>query len=198
VSAVLAAVGMVLLAGLADTPAPILVLLHGLVLVAAFDVVRPQLVGSTTQPRAWTDLATALAAQMLTSWPCLPILVVGLFETMSESDALAWALFSVATGMWAVLTARLLRWWRKGIGPVWSRPMRGGFAWSLVTLVFGLAAQPAESLTSRPYSDLIGARYEVIADDLHAYGIQSFPEKQLQYVTLIPGVGIGGNEVAFD
>ena len=58
---------------------------------------------------------------------------------------------------------------------------------------------PPENLTStKPYADLIGARYEVIADDVHAYGIyESASDKTLARVTLMAGAGIGGPEIAF-
>jgi hypothetical protein len=56
-----------------------------------------------------------------------------------------------------------------------------------------------QQLTSKPYSDLIGAKYEVAADDLYAYGIyESGTNKtQIGWVDLIPGAGISGPEVAF-
>jgi hypothetical protein len=51
---------------------------------------------------------------------------------------------------------------------------------------------------TKPYADLIGTTYRVVADDLQAYGIyESLNNRIVTYVTLIPGVGIGGPEVAF-
>jgi hypothetical protein len=58
---------------------------------------------------------------------------------------------------------------------------------------------PHEEISStRPYADLIGAEYQVIAEDLYAYGIQeSRPNKTIGWITLIPGVGIAGRDIAF-
>jgi len=40
--------------------------------------------------------------------------------------------------------------------------------------------------------------YEVIVDDLYGYGIYASRDtKAIGWITLIPGVGIGGSEVAF-
>jgi hypothetical protein len=57
----------------------------------------------------------------------------------------------------------------------------------------------SDSVTStKPYSDLIGAEYRVVADDVYAYGVyRDYPSKTLTWVTLIPGVGIAGREIAF-
>jgi hypothetical protein len=57
-----------------------------------------------------------------------------------------------------------------------------------------------EELTSKnPYADLIGSEYRVIVEDLYAYGIYQSPEDKstIGRITLIPGVGIGGRDVAF-
>jgi hypothetical protein len=56
-----------------------------------------------------------------------------------------------------------------------------------------------EELTrTSPYSDLIGAEYEVATDDLYAYGIyESLPGKTANWVALVPAPGIDGPEVAF-
>jgi hypothetical protein len=75
-------------------------------------------------------------------------------------------------------------------------------AWTCLCVLLAVGAcrqGPPEQLTSsRPYADLIGARFEVIADDVHAYGIyESASDKTLVRVTLIAGVGIGGPEIAF-
>jgi hypothetical protein len=60
---------------------------------------------------------------------------------------------------------------------------------------------PPQPLTDTPYRDLIGSEYRVVVNNLHAYGVYNFPgetpEKTLAYATLIPGVGIGGSEIAF-
>lgn len=48
-----------------------------------------------------------------------------------------------------------------------------------------------------PYSNDIGAGYRIVGE-VNAYGIyQDLNKKELSYITLIPGVGIGGPEVAF-
>jgi len=80
--------------------------------------------------------------------------------------------------------------------------MRYVHAWTClgVLLAVGACRQgPHEELTSiKPYADLIGVKYEVIADDVHAYGIYESPsDKTLIGVTVIAGVGIGGPEIAF-
>lgn len=58
---------------------------------------------------------------------------------------------------------------------------------------------PREELTTQnPYSDLVGAEFRVVANDVVAYGIYgNWPERVVTYVTPIPGPGIGGYEVAF-
>jgi hypothetical protein len=75
-------------------------------------------------------------------------------------------------------------------------------AWTCLVLLLAVAAcrqGPDENLTStKPYADLIGAKYEVVADDVHAYGIyESVSDKTIVRVTLIAGVGISGPEIAF-
>ena len=69
----------------------------------------------------------------------------------------------------------------------------------LVIAVGACNQGPDEELSStRPYADLIGTEYRVVADDLNAYGIYgSWPDKTVTRVTLIPGLGIGGREIAF-
>jgi hypothetical protein len=51
----------------------------------------------------------------------------------------------------------------------------------------------------RPYRDLLGAKYRIVVDDVRAYGISDgWPsDKTVTHITLIPGIGIGGGEVAF-
>jgi hypothetical protein len=61
-------------------------------------------------------------------------------------------------------------------------------------------AGPAEEISStKPYSDLIGARYTVVADYLDAYGVyESLNDRTLTFIELIPGrPGIAGPEIAF-
>jgi hypothetical protein len=50
----------------------------------------------------------------------------------------------------------------------------------------------------KPYADLIGAKYVVVADNLFAYGIyQSMDERStIGMIDLVP-LNIGGNEIAF-
>jgi hypothetical protein len=61
------------------------------------------------------------------------------------------------------------------------------------------ASRPDEELTAtKPYADLVGTDYVVITDDLYAYGIRrNYGDTVISWVKLIPGVGIGGPEVAF-
>jgi hypothetical protein len=52
--------------------------------------------------------------------------------------------------------------------------------------------------STKPYADLIGAEYEVVADDLRAYGIyESLDTRTVGYVTLVPSMRLSGPEVAF-
>jgi len=79
--------------------------------------------------------------------------------------------------------------------------------WSLVLgglgalcLVFAFAAcTPPKDITStKPYADLIGAKYSVVADDLYAYGVyESLSDKRVTLVELVPAGTIGGLEFAF-
>jgi hypothetical protein len=58
---------------------------------------------------------------------------------------------------------------------------------------------PGEEITLKePYSHLIGARYEVITDNLYAYGVYESlnPPKKLSYVELVPLL-LDGPEFAF-
>src|SRR3990170_4222992 len=59
-------------------------------------------------------------------------------------------------------------------------------------------AGAGEDVTStKPYADLIGARYSVVADGLYAYGVYDPSDNEtIRYVTLVP-MGIGGREFAF-
>ena len=58
--------------------------------------------------------------------------------------------------------------------------------------------QHEEMTRTPPYSDLIGTEYEVTTDDLYAYGVyESLPGKAVSWVTLVPGAGIAGPEIAF-
>ena len=49
-----------------------------------------------------------------------------------------------------------------------------------------------------PYSEMIGAEYEVRVDDLELYGISDVDRRtEVTSMTLVPPPGIGGSEVAF-
>src|SRR5687767_12686665 len=74
-------------------------------------------------------------------------------------------------------------------------------AWTCICVVWMLAAcqvGPGEEITStKPYADLIGAKYSVVTDNLYAYGVyQSLNNRTISYVQLVP-IGIGGPEFAF-
>lgn len=74
-------------------------------------------------------------------------------------------------------------------------------AWTCLCAVLSLAAcrvGPGSEITStKPYADLIGARYSVVADNLYAYGIyESLDKKRVSWVELVP-LNIGGPEIAF-
>ena len=74
-------------------------------------------------------------------------------------------------------------------------------AWVCVSMVVTLVACQFgvhEEVTSRkPYADLIGARYSVVADNLYAYGVyESLNDRTIRFVDLIP-LPITGPELAF-
>lgn len=60
------------------------------------------------------------------------------------------------------------------------------------------AERVVDELTSTsPYAGIVGTEYRIIAE-VAAYGIyESLDKKTVSYITLIPGVGISGPEVAF-
>jgi hypothetical protein len=70
-----------------------------------------------------------------------------------------------------------------------------------VAVILGISgcSQSGHDLTDKtPYANRIGTEYEVATDDLYAYGIYGdWPRKIVTHVTLIPGVGFSGYEVAF-
>ena len=71
--------------------------------------------------------------------------------------------------------------------------------WLCVVLTLTACQEGAgEEITARkPYADLIGAKYSVVADNLVAYGIYSSLDTQtIGYVMLKPG-GASGPEIAF-
>lgn len=58
-------------------------------------------------------------------------------------------------------------------------------------------AQDELTFTS-PYANIIGAEYRIVAE-VNAYGIyKNMDRKEVSIITLIPGVGIAGPEVAFE
>jgi hypothetical protein len=80
--------------------------------------------------------------------------------------------------------------------------MRSVRAWLSLSVVLTLAAcqtGSAEEITStKPYADLIGAKYSVVSETLYAYGVYgSLNDRQISYVTLVPPPGVGGREYAF-
>lgn len=66
--------------------------------------------------------------------------------------------------------------------------------------VFGGCAKPAavELTRTSPYAQIVGTEYRIVAP-VDAYGIYGNLDnrKAISYITLIPGVGISGPEVAF-
>lgn len=78
------------------------------------------------------------------------------------------------------------------------RHVRGWTSLCVVLLLAGCRGGPGEELTSvKPYADLIGAKYSVIADKLYAYGVyESSTSKRITSIELVP-IGIGGSEFAF-
>src|SRR4051812_31429391 len=83
--------------------------------------------------------------------------------------------------------------------------MRRYLFWTCLLIFLTLAAcynaafyiGPDRDITStKPYADLIGAKYSVVADNLIAYGVYDFDNRTLKFIDLIP-LGIGGPEIAF-
>lgn len=76
--------------------------------------------------------------------------------------------------------------------------IRGVVVFLLVAATIACVKRPAEDLTlAPPYAAFIGAEYRVAAD-LHAYGIyDDLNKKSISHITLIPGIGVAGPEVAF-
>lgn len=69
----------------------------------------------------------------------------------------------------------------------------------LIAAPSGCVKRTVEELTSTsPYANIIDAEYRIIAE-VKAYGIyESLDRKVVSYITLIPGSGIAGPEVAFE
>ena len=59
-------------------------------------------------------------------------------------------------------------------------------------------ARDVEELTfTSPYASIVGTEYRIVAE-VNAYGIyKNQDKKEVPYITLIPGVGIAGPEIAF-
>lgn len=52
-------------------------------------------------------------------------------------------------------------------------------------------------ITSKPYTDLIGARYRVDSETLYAYGVyESLNDRKVTFIELVP-LNIAGSEIAF-
>lgn len=78
--------------------------------------------------------------------------------------------------------------------------MREARTWTCLCVVLALAScvgLDKEITSAKPYADLIGAKYIVVADGLYAYGVYgSQTGNRITSVHLIP-IGIGGPEIAF-
>ena len=79
--------------------------------------------------------------------------------------------------------------------------MKNVRAWTPLFIVLALSAcqlGPGKEITStKPYADLIGEKYSVVADDLYAYGVyESLDDRIVTYITLVPR-GASGREYAF-
>jgi hypothetical protein len=70
------------------------------------------------------------------------------------------------------------------------------FLWISVSSGCGLA--PVEQLPSTsPDAKIVGDTYRIVSDDVYAYGVYALDSKVVSSIELMPGVGIGGREVAF-
>jgi hypothetical protein len=77
------------------------------------------------------------------------------------------------------------------------RDVRAGTCLLVLLMLTGCRVGPGEEITSKPYADLIGAKYRVVADNLNAYGVyESGDDKRVGYVTIVP-MSLGGPEFAF-
>jgi hypothetical protein len=78
----------------------------------------------------------------------------------------------------------------------------GGWAIGLLLVISSSACDEhsadADNLTLKnPYKKIIDTEYRIVGE-VNAYGIyEDLDKKKLSYITLIPGVGIAGPEVAF-
>lgn len=61
----------------------------------------------------------------------------------------------------------------------------------------GCSTTPTNVSDMQPYATLIGAEYYVAAEGLQAYGMYDGYQNKLGWITLIPGDGIAGPQVAF-
>jgi hypothetical protein len=74
--------------------------------------------------------------------------------------------------------------------------------WTWLCLALAVAACQRgldEDVTAKnPYSDLIGAKYRVVSDEVYAYGVyESLNNRKIRFVDLIP-LQIRGPEIAFE
>jgi hypothetical protein len=71
------------------------------------------------------------------------------------------------------------------------------FVCLILLTILGGCAKPADLTLTNPYAQIVGTEYRIVAA-VDAYGIyEDLDKKVISYITLIPGVGIGGPEVAF-
>lgn len=70
---------------------------------------------------------------------------------------------------------------------------------SVAMLAHGCGGQSEQDLSSvAPYAEMIGAEYEVLADNLELYGVYGFDNPSVvAWLTLVPPPGFDGSEVAF-
>jgi hypothetical protein len=67
----------------------------------------------------------------------------------------------------------------------------------IALLVSTACVSPRQQLgPDNPYARLVGTEYRIVGD-VDAFGIYARSEKKLDFIDLIPGVGIAGREVAF-
>ena len=70
----------------------------------------------------------------------------------------------------------------------------------VIALICGACGGPAseELTTTKPYADLVGRDYQVLADDLQAFGLAGgWPDRTVTSITLETGSEFRGHQVAF-
>jgi hypothetical protein len=77
--------------------------------------------------------------------------------------------------------------------------LRGVVCGAFLLMMGACSTGPPKEVTSiKPYADIVGSRYQVIADDLYAYGVYKSPnERTIDSVVLVPHGNIAGREFAF-